>query len=863
MIIPLIEPTSPRYIHVNPTTNRVHLLVPFVGGQDISTDNTCCSTAEVDAFFGGGGFSELESYKSVLEFHISLLEAGDARRAIKEERLAQIKTYLDALKDMQAGYQATVNNFLSQPSNLYSIQLRPRVQDSVSRVVNPVFTIKRDNDDSDTPLSPLYNKMHEVFPELTLGKPDPHKKLIEAVLAALSEHERTHAVPDEKSFANIQDVLTTKYIAELPKEIGRTVKNDFFKSVMSGHDGKETIDKAYIDRVMAHSGDEPPEAYVAALLRLCAPSFETSQEGSPFYQVNSDSPDKAERLSMMTQFYLGVLNIYCRAQSISSKNFGEVLDSNAALSKGLVDKVSKALAHGAEVEEVIIAFVNQHKTATEFNLSEDLSLIDKDAIQAKFEITYRTVTATKENPHMDDFMILDTEARGEHALFFTQKGLICTDFANIATTGPNQAYFAAIRAEAATHPDVITRPQDEAVMTVEIEPEALVDKLDTIEWDKLSKEVVDACRALPAFQLRQFLDDVAKGKQDDANNILNASNDKQMLLRTPAKFTDYSGRTFNCTAYEYAYWAKDTHMCRMLEPHMDDATKTFMLGKVNEMEDSGLAYQQHGIEYKNPHYDVSFVLKDLSPDEFSQLRAMVGQNVAKINNATVDSYQNLPFSATEYEQLKKELAPHASVWNWMLSCLGSFEYFGYLTYPEFFLASFFITPPAQAIANKLTNAFDFKSLITALNTYVTNYDSWDDHQRVAAWLDVGMAQREVPVHIANEYCRSDRSFHPCPEFNELTLPRVLTFDNWVTNVKSWFPLTSSSSGLGLDFAISGVRPRGAAVPLAAGPLRPVWRWASIDLAAVSRLVEVRAADLTQSHAILSMEAPNSNYGSRA
>jgi len=44
---------------------------------------------------------------------------------------------------------------------------------------------------------------------------------------------------------------------------------------------------------------------------------------------------------------------------------------------------------------------------------------------------------------------------------------------------------------------------------------------------------------------------------------------------------------------------------------MDDATKTYLLNKVNEMERSGLAYQQHGAHYKNPHYDVSFVLKNL------------------------------------------------------------------------------------------------------------------------------------------------------------------------------------------------------------------------------------------------------------
>jgi len=188
-------------------------------------------------------------------------------------------------------------------------------------------------------------------------------------------------------------------------------------------------------------------------------------------------------------------------------------------------------------------------------------------------MTYRTVTATKENPHMDDFMILDREVRGERDIFFTQKGLICTDFANIApTTGPNQEYFTEIRKEASTHPEVM-RPQDEAVITVDIEPDALMDKLGDVQWDRLPKEVADACRALRAFKFRDLLDDVAKGKQDEAHAILESSEDKQTCLRTQRKCTDYSGRTFHCTAYEYAYWAKDKHMMRMLESHMDDETK--------------------------------------------------------------------------------------------------------------------------------------------------------------------------------------------------------------------------------------------------------------------------------------------------
>ena len=841
MQIPLIEPTSTRYIHVNPVTNRVHLLVPFVGGQDVSTDNTCRSKTELNAFFGGGGVSELEAYKSVLEFHLSLLEEGDERRRTKEERLVQINTYLEAVISMRDGYLDAVTALLSKPSNLYSMQLRPREQDSFSRVVNPVFTINRDNHAmTGTPSSPLYNAMHEAFPELILGKPAPRKQLVNSTLNAL---------PQNASFEDIQRVLTEKcqtlfgtpvdfqhYITRTP---GRASEN-------------QTVDKAHVDTLMGFGDDATADEYIDALLGVCASSLWTTLTGSPFYlSTYTTRPEQAERLSMMTQFYLGVLNIHCRAKGKSRKNFGQILDNNAALSQALVDTVSSALTHGHDVEHAIITFVNAHKKATEFNLSDDLSPADKEAIQAKFEMTYRTVTATKENPHMDDFMILDTEARGERDIFFTQKGLICTDFANMApTTGPNQGYFTEIREEASTHPEVM-RPQDEPVNTVDIEPEALMDKLGDVQWDRLPKEVADACRALPAFQLRQFPDDVAKGQQDEAEAILQASDDKQTLLTTRAKFTDYSGRTFNCTAYEYAYWAKDTHMRRMLESHMDDETKTQLLERVNEMEHTGLAYQQHGVSYQNPHYDMSFVLKNLNLDEFRQLQTMVGQNITKINNATADNYATLAFTATEYEQLKKELAPQTSVWNWILSCLGSFQCLSYLTYPAFFIASFFITSSAKSIGNKLQKDFDFHSLITALETYVNTYATrWGYHELEMVWLEVGKAQRDVPAHIAHEYCRGDRSFDPRPEFNEDTLPRVLTFYNSVTAVKSWFPLTSSSSGLGFDFGLLR-RARGGSAAGAAG-------WAAgaaaptLDLAAVSHLDEVRTADLTQSRENLTL-----------
>ncbi|KTC65657.1 SidC homolog (plasmid) [Legionella adelaidensis] len=247
----------------------------------------------------------------------------------------------------------------------------------------------------------------------------------------------------------------------------------------------------------------------------------------------------------------------------------------------------------------------------------------------------------------------------------------------------------------------------------------------------------------------KFLQHVAYGEQGKAEKLFTevyqGKTEKiQEALRHQGTFTDYSGRTFQCSAYEYAYWAKDTHMCRMLERHMDDATKKEMLARVNKIEHTGLSYTQDGVDYCTHHFDM--------------------------------------------------------------------------------------TP-----------------LIQALQFYVDNYNAWSTAHNQdalkAAWMNVGLAQRDVPAHVAQEYCRPDRSFHPCPLFNEPVLPRILTFYNWLTKRdKPWFPLISNS-GLGFDFALMRWGKR-------EGP-EPCGPWvngigAAHDLAAVSRLDAVRTADLTLS-----------------
>jgi len=242
---------------------------------------------------------------------------------------------------------------------------------------------------------------------------------------------------------------------------------------------------------------------------------------------------------------------------------------------------------------------------------------------------------------------------------------------------------------------------------------------------------------------------VARGQQDEAHSMLGQF--PKLLLKC-GDVTDYSGRTFNkITAYEYAYWAKDTHMCRMLETHMVNATKDFMLKRIDVMERDGLTYEQHGVVITHSKH------------------------------------------------------------------------------------------------------FDFTPLKTALRRYVDGYDNWFATSNwaamKAAWMEVGIAQRDMPVHVVNEYCHPDRSFYPRPEFNEEALPRSLRFYNDNTNSEqALFPLdVSDTVGLGIDWAVA----RGEAVRAGHCVLAPAAPWymahsAPADLAAVSRLDEVRTVDLTQS-----------------
>ena len=107
---------------------------------------------------------------------------------------------------------------------------------------------------------------------------------------------------------------------------------------------------------------------------------------------------------------------------------------------------------------------------------------------------------------------------------------------------------------------------------------------------------------------------VMHGEQDKAEEILKRHPE---LLEMTGTATDYSGRTFNTTAFRYALWALDTrYMCNMMLDCLPDspqgeAIKQALLAQFKSHEQDGVLYQLNGETIHEKHYDFSSLVEAL------------------------------------------------------------------------------------------------------------------------------------------------------------------------------------------------------------------------------------------------------------
>lgn len=229
--------------------------------------------------------------------------------------------------------------------------------------------------------------------------------------------------------------------------------------------------------------------------------------------------------------------------------------------------------------------------------------------------------------NLDVFVQYDLEeATKLPGKYVTKNGWICTDFCEFMATIENSFFIQSQRRDFALLPREIPSLTTENPELIELDPSSLTDEQLSLILSKASFETwVEISHSHPerliAEQQSYFLKAVAYGQQNVVDLLLKDNPHAQKLLTTAATFTDYSGRTFHCTAYEYAYWAKDTRMCRMLEGHIDknEDTKTMIFECVKKIEGidalpgepKGLPYQQNGIQHRSSHFDIMPTIKAL------------------------------------------------------------------------------------------------------------------------------------------------------------------------------------------------------------------------------------------------------------
>ncbi|KGP63984.1 hypothetical protein EP47_08795, partial [Legionella norrlandica] len=614
MKLSLKEPLAPRYIYVNPKTNVIHLLMPIMSGTDIGLDNTCKSVYSLQEFFGlldadkpHAASRILEDYKEALAFDIKYLP-DSKEKALKERRLLQIDMYLSMLKHVQKeklvteplkqvfpNYPAPLESLMqADDANLYSVILRPREQDVQLRTtaISPVFSAHHDdlvNGQVVHKDSLLYETLSSRYAGLVFT-PKSKEGLIARVLSKLAG--------SPVDFEHIRALLTQETHAYLGIEVSfdQTQGGPYVRSV--------PVNQAYLDEELVLGVEHPGthRDYTEALLEYCAPNLFDVIEDSPFYTV-----DNQEGLSLLTQFFLAELNIACREEEITGANLGQVLEAHVDLTSNLAKSVKQALAHRASVEEALIDYINQHQN--EFQLTSPIPQERIATLKESFKSHYNTI---KDSPHFDEFMLLSKK----EGLFVAHQGCIATHFAHFMKTDffndtleeSTQAFLQNAQQDFETvdKPDNIIPHKNEHIHADMNEVELDLSKMDDHALQALYEDInsyqdpnlKEALLAQlkqerpdfkPQIDAKQFLQHVAYGQQIEAEVLLKKAPQlaQELLRANNIPFTDYSGRTFTCTAYEYAWWAKDSHMQRMLEKYIkqDEETRPLILERVKAIEE--------------------------------------------------------------------------------------------------------------------------------------------------------------------------------------------------------------------------------------------------------------------------------------
>lgn len=320
---------------------------------------------------------------------------------------------LNGLNHVFPEYPQAFQNLIAQAdSNVYAMRLKPRTEDLMLRTQNPLFHARRSEQAPSVFYNALINRFRQIsdFSKISSAR-DGFINLV-----------KQKVYDKSKKCCPVTVGVFKRYLSDAFGECIQetTVRTSFCNDV---HFSRALENLSYSNEDEINSDLELFE-----LLDSLLSSFGNYEppETSAFSTIRSEasSEQKTEKLSILTQFFLAEINIYAQSHQLLSEkfNFAQPIDSNANFADQLARNVKESVESGYEIEQAIFKFINQNRS--QFKLTRELTTQEQAQIKKKANVHFRSI---KDSPHMDEFVVLDTEKQS-NARFYYHQGSICCDF---------------------------------------------------------------------------------------------------------------------------------------------------------------------------------------------------------------------------------------------------------------------------------------------------------------------------------------------------------------------------------------------------------------------------------------------------
>lgn len=444
--IKFLEPERCEYIYID-NKNKIHLMMPLVGGEEIGLDNTCKTAMEIRNFFFGREISaetSLLAYKQALEKDIQKIEAQQSNHPdthqdlllTKRQRFIQIQRYLELIDVIKKEYETrqgelyklanksipklptATQELIKDSPNAGAIKLSPHDPDSYTRFDNPLFNLKRNRSRYEEEgylqiTEGLGARLYSAFKEKSetdtlINNKSAKQILIEKVIALWGEDTKLYSDEDkirEENFNGLKKIIS--------EEMAQIDPNITLNETLWG----EPLNLAYVENVLSLDEDTDLDEWISGIIDCSINEEFWAQQASSVFYDSSTNP--INHTMMKVQFLLGEINFYCKTNSLSEENFGEFCDSEPHATN-ITQLVTDGLGHGNNIEKIIFDYLNEYNI--ELCLNEPLTTKQQEQITEKFTQHYNTI---KESPHFDEFFIVNLEQKGN---VYSHQGRISCHF---------------------------------------------------------------------------------------------------------------------------------------------------------------------------------------------------------------------------------------------------------------------------------------------------------------------------------------------------------------------------------------------------------------------------------------------------